>query len=612
MINEYHEKSKLIVPAVKKAGSGSSWEKLYWNLPVPAYQYDLNGYIVHYNKKAEELSGKKLIIGLDKWFDDYDYLDENGHIVAWESSHTYQSIRSGQVVENQEIRIIHGNYVKYFQISTVPTFTDDQQMNGCMAVVMDITEKKESVIKAHKKERLLARSEQIANMGTWEWDFEDHNIIWSENFCRIVGYTPENYPGTFEEALDHVPVEDRERVLRSIWESCESGQPYHIHHRMVRVDGEVISLMTYGEVELDQDGKAKKVTGVSRNVTMEQAKENELETLSLIAKTTDNMVIVTDEGDRIEWVNNAFLKKYGYKKSEVLGNRPYEILDGPKTNPAVRKRQLEKINQQEPHVCELLCYTKEKKPVWVEVQGQPVFNERGEFVNYYRLGRDITAKKRSIEKLIQSRDNIKSYAHNLNKEIEKERSRLARELHDELGQILSGLKMSLALIKNNLNGQKTVESMDADIDRAMHSVKKIATELRPGILDTMGLIPSLEWMVNETKKRSGILCEFVSKAKQEVFDDETSITFFRVCQEGLNNAVKHSGAALINISISFRDNILLLKLQDNGMGMSAKLKGPLSLGLLGMYERAELNGAYLKIDSGKTGTCIVLKKKILT
>ncbi len=587
-----------------------SWERLFWNLPIPVYQYDLNGYIVHYNKKAEELSGKKLIIGLDKWFDDYDFLDENGHSIAWESSQTYQSIRSGQVVENQEICIIHGNYVKYFQVSTVPTFTDDQLMNGCLAVVIDITEKKEREIKAQKKERLLARSERIANMGTWEWDFEDHTMVWSDNFCSVLGYAPDNYPGTFEAGLDMIPAEDRERVLRIIWESCESGQPYHFHHRMVCLDGEVLNLMTYGEVERDQDGQVKGIMGVSRNVTMELAKENELEMLSLIAKTTDNMVIVTDEDDRIEWGNDAFLQKYGYEKGEVLGKRPCEILDGPKTNPAVRKRQLERISQQKPHLCELQCYTKDGKPVWIEIQGQPIFNERGEFVNYFRLGRDITEKKKYVNNLIQSRDNIKSYAHNLNKEIEKERSRIARELHDELGQTLSGLKMSLSLIDENVNDKAAIASMDTYIDRAMHSVKKIATELRPGILDTLGLIPSLEWLMNETKKRSGIPCEFVCNSKREIFDEETSITFFRICQEGLNNAVKHSRASMIKLGISLSESTLVMKLEDNGVGIADRARNPLSLGILGMYERADLVGASLKIDTSKAGTHITLKMEI--
>lgn len=588
-----------------------NWERLFWNLPIQVYQYDLKGYIVHYNKKAEELSGKKLIIGLDKWFDDYDFLDENGRNVSWETSHTYQSIRSGQVVENQKICIIHGNHVKCFQVSTIPTFTNDQQMNGCLAVVIDITEKKESEIKTQKKERLLARSERIANMGTWEWDFEDHSMIWSDNFCRILGFTPENYPGTFEEALDLVPVEDRERVLRSIWESCESGQPYHIHHRMVRADGGVISLITYGEVERDQDGQVKGIIGVSREISKELAKERELEKLSLIARTTDNMVTITDAEDRIEWVNNAFLQKYGYEKSEVLGKRPSEILDGPKTNSSVRKRQLARISQQKPHMCELLCYTKEKKPIWIEIQGQPIFNERGEFVNYFRLGRDITEKKKYVNNLIQSRDNIKSYAHNLNKEIEKERSRIARELHDELGQILSGLKMSLSLIEENVNDKDAIASMDTYIDRAMHSVKKIATELRPGILDTLGLIPSLEWLMNETKRRSGIPCEFVCNSKREIFNEEVSITFFRICQEGLNNAVKYSGASMIKLCISFSEGKLLLKLEDNGVGIAKQARNPLSLGILGMYERADLVGASLKIDTSKAGTRITLKMKVL-
>jgi signal transduction histidine kinase len=154
--------------------------------------------------------------------------------------------------------------------------------------------------------------------------------------------------------------------------------------------------------------------------------------------------------------------------------------------------------------------------------------------------------------------------------------------------------------------------MMQDVDHTIQSLRKIATELRPGILDSLGLIPSLRWLVNEFEKRSGIKCLAQFIGDNDSFEKEISTCFFRICQEALTNISKHAKATEVSVRMTREGKAVLLKISDNGKGMAnEKLENPFSMGLLGMRERANLIGAQLLISSqpGK-GTTVKLKKNM--
>jgi signal transduction histidine kinase len=226
-------------------------------------------------------------------------------------------------------------------------------------------------------------------------------------------------------------------------------------------------------------------------------------------------------------------------------------------------------------------------------------------------------KKEVYEKLVRSEQQIRNFARHLNRTLEEERARIAREIHDELGQQLAGIKMRISSLKKeqtNSTGVMNIESMLADIDDTIQGLRKIATELRPGILDTLGLIPSLEWLTREFEKKTGVQCRFQSNVHQVVIDRHLSICFFRICQEALTNISKHAQASKVDVTLKLDFNSLLLRVTDNGKGIaSEKLENPFSMGLLGMRERANLADAHLAISSKKeTGTTVELKANLVS
>ena len=249
------------------------------------------------------------------------------------------------------------------------------------------------------------------------------------------------------------------------------------------------------------------------------------------------------------------------------------------------------------------------------------FNSEGKPIGLFGTAHDVTEQKIVEEKFKKSEIQIRNFAKHLNQVIEDERSSTAREIHDELGQQLVGIKIGLAsLNKSNAHSLKTtggeqsekITGMMKDVDTTIQSMRKISTQLRPGILDTLGLIPSIQWLGSEFEKKTKIKCKMEISVTEQKFEKNISTCFFRICQEALTNISKHAGAHEVIISVSQNKNELMLKISDNGKGIvSEKLENPFSMGLLGMRERANIIGAELKIESKKgKGTTIQLNAKI--
>jgi signal transduction histidine kinase len=198
---------------------------------------------------------------------------------------------------------------------------------------------------------------------------------------------------------------------------------------------------------------------------------------------------------------------------------------------------------------------------------------------------------------------------------ERESTRIAREIHDELGQILTALKMDLSWLNKRLtNGQKALrektKSMSKLTDMIIRAVQRISTELRPGILDDLGLIPAIEWQAQEFQDRTDIKCEITIDNGEIDLDQDRSTSLFRIFQEALTNVARHANATKIKVSLKERPDKLLLKIEDNGRGITEEqISDPKSFGLIGIRERIYPWGGEVNIkgiwNEGTTVTVIL-------
>ena len=216
------------------------------------------------------------------------------------------------------------------------------------------------------------------------------------------------------------------------------------------------------------------------------------------------------------------------------------------------------------------------------------------------------------ERLRASEENLRALAAREQSVREEERARIAREIHDQLGQALTGLKMGLTWLVARLPERKSVDararSMFALIDDTIQSVRKIATLLRPEVLDQLGLAAAVGWQAREFQARTGIRCKVSLPAEPVAAGPELSTAAFRIFQELLTNVARHARATRVEVAMRVEAGRLVLEVHDNGKGIAeAELSGAKSLGLLGMRERATAFGGTVEFAGGKgTRVTVVL------
>ena len=243
---------------------------------------------------------------------------------------------------------------------------------------------------------------------------------------------------------------------------------------------------------------------------------------------------------------------------------------------------------------------------------------------YFNQKRFIASQKEKLkileegkQQLKESHDKLRQLAAHLQSVREEERTHIAREIHDELGQMLTALKMDVALlqrkVKNvnpNLNeAANDMQAMSGLIDDTIKSVRKIATELRPEILDELGIKDAIEWETQIFRNRTGIECEFITNLNEQNLERDQATALFRILQETLTNIARHANATEVKVTLNHEDNELIMEIIDNGKGITdAETQGEKSLGILGMRERTMLLGGEFKIQgiSGK-GTKVIVR-----
>ncbi|MFB3926781.1 MAG: PAS domain S-box protein, partial [Syntrophales bacterium] len=259
--------------------------------------------------------------------------------------------------------------------------------------------------------------------------------------------------------------------------------------------------------------------------------------------------------------------------------------------------------------------------IWLEERGRVICDMEE---NAYWVGgviMDITAPKRAGEELRSSRERLRALAANLESVREEERTHIAREIHDEFGQALTGLKMDISWIRKMLSGkeQRVLEktkSMQKCIDRTIGLVHRISMELRPGILDDFGLQAAIEWQLKEFKKRADIEYRFQPDLVEEDIDPEIRTIVFRVFQETLTNIMRHAGASKVDIHLRRENNNLILTVEDNGRGITEEeINNVNSLGIIGMKERIATQGGEFNIcgipgKGTKTAVSIPLRASV--
>ncbi|MDH3995715.1 MAG: PAS domain S-box protein [Desulfobulbaceae bacterium] len=442
---------------------------------------------------------------------------------------------------------------------------------------------------------------------------------WSE----VLGYSEEDVIG--RKLTDFFTEEAKKYAEQIVFpEFFKRGYCTDIPYQIRKKDGQVIDILLSAIGERDEQGEIFRTLAVSIDVTernraveaLRVAKEElssyskDLERLvsirtrevTNILKYTPDVVYVKDRDGKYVLVNSRFEELFGVSSEEVRGKTDYDIMSIEIAD-EFRKNDLRVLQEGKSMQVEERVSHNSEVHTYLSVKF-PVYDEAGAVNGVCSISTDITVVKKAQDQLRRLSGRIMASQ-------EKERTAIARELHDELGQVLTALRMDAVWIQERLKSRDTkiaerALTMCDLIDKTIKDVRSIAIRLRPGVLDDLGLVDALEWLTSDFENRSGITCVFENKDVPEL-NETLSTAAYRICQEAMTNVARYAEATRVSVVLKTDKNILSLSVRDDGKGFdTSRLAEFEGVGIAGMRERAVLAGGNLEVMSEKGEGCHVL------
>jgi len=310
---------------------------------------------------------------------------------------------------------------------------------------------------------------------------------------------------------------------------------------------------------------------------------------------------------RITKVNEAMRQQYGATGDQLLGLTPADFYSHDLASGRAHWRNFFDAGR-------LHIETDERKldgtPIRIEGDYICLYDDQARIAGHFGVQRDVTTRRQAEEDQRLSEEQLRELAKRLQEVREQERRRIAIEIHDRLGQALTGMKLDLAWLERRLPADdvthQRAQGILTQVDGAIESVKRLAAELRPAVLDTLGLRAAIEWQAAEFRERTGVPCHLELPPAEPAIDEQRSTALFRVLQEALTNVARHAGARRVDIRLASEDGQVVLEVSDDGKGIGDRqTTGPRSLGIAGMRERVAACGGRLRLATRQPGGTVL-------
>jgi PAS domain S-box-containing protein len=445
-------------------------------------------------------------------------------------------------------------------------------------------------------------------------DEQQNILIFNHAAEQMFGYRAADIIG---QALDLLlPIRFREKHRQHI---IAFGKTGHTSRTMnmpgisyaLRADGEEFPF----EATISQVNIAGKniYTAIMRDITKRKQNEEALRLAASVYQASHEGIVVTDENNLIVDINPAFTAITGYTLEEVRGKNP-RIFQSGKHGQPFYQQMWQSIQNHGYWQGELWDRRKDGKfhAKWLSISA--IRHKDGSLFRYVGQFSDITEKKlKDEQKLALSYKKLQQLALHLDKVREEERTRIAREIHDECGATLTALKMRIHWLESQLPPEMAqltaeAEQMNKLVDEMIHTMRHVVSQLMPIQLHDIGFAAAVERYVQDFMKHTGVESGLVLPESELTLEENQSCVLFRVLQESLNNVAKHAQATSVSILFIIRDGSLILVVKDNGVGFDRNTNKDNAFGLLGIMERALMIKGKARISSkpGK-GTQVVVK-----
>lgn len=572
----------------------------------PGYREKMDAFTLDNDEIRSRLAGT-IHSGTYTLFND---LEANPTLMPWAPDALASGYRSVIVLPVKKFEKVIGLYTLY---ASVPNYFNEKEITLLSEMTRDISFTLENL----ENER-LRRSAEEEVMKVYK---EKETTLNRINDSVVAVDRQWRYTFLNDAALATHPLGREQTLGKVIWNvhPAMKGTIFWDKYHEAMETGKVITLESYYipmnicffvKIYPSADG----LTIFYNDITERKKAEEQIAAEKILSESVINSLpgifyLYDRTGKFIRW-NKNFETIAGYSAEEISTMHPLDFFDTDEKN--LIREKIDNVFASGNTDVTAHLYTRARKKIPYYLNGRKA-NFAG--VDYLiGMGIDITDRIEAENGLRERAEEIQKLTAHLQSIREEERTHMAREIHDVLGQQLTGLKMDAAWVARKMEtGNKDVSAritgMIALIDDTVKTVRRLSSELRPGILDDLGLIPALEWQGQEFEKRTGIRLHFHTDLIDFYPERNLATNVFRVYQEALTNVARHAHASKIETTLEEKESAIILTIQDNGAGFDmeeAKTKN--SLGLIGMRERARLFNGELSIKSEKQkGTVITLK-----
>ena len=532
----------------------------------------------------------------------------------------FQKVRdTGQVDTRYGFQLVlkHDGQEKitYWDTSVAPVLDTEGKTKGILILTQDVTEHRlaeEALLSSEKKLRLMFES---VTDGIAVTDLNGVITDANKRVAEMHGF------GSVEDILGRnaselIAPHDRKKAAANMQRTFEDGTFQGFEYTLLRSDGSEFSGEVSASVIKDYSNNPIGYIAITRDITERKQAEEALreseEKFRGLIETTSDFIWEMDVNGVYTYCSPQIEKLWGLEPEEMLGKTPFDLFLPEDREQAIKAFSM-LLESSSPFMnMEMRSLDGTGRTVLIEVSGVPFYDVDGRLNGYRGISRDITERKQAEEALAQSRERLHDLSIHQRTMREEERTNIAREIHDELGQALTALKMDASWLSKRLPKEQEsllekTETMTELIDSTIQNVKRISTELRPGILDDFGLLAAMEWQAEEFQKRTGIKCTVKAESEVEL-NEEHNTALFRIFQEALTNSARHTSATKVTATLKSQDGKMVMRIRDNGQGITQEqIFSSRSFGIIGIRERANDIGGKLSIrgNPGKGTTVTV-------
>ena len=597
-------------------------ERLEFSSQVPEigfWNYDLVTGVLYFSSRYK----RQLGYGEEEFANDFHEFEIHLHPEDRQRVlQSWQQFIAGQKPSYQaEYRLLHKDGDYRWMCARAEVVRDDRghrsQIVGCQ---LDLTERN----RAEEDRGRLAAIVESSDDAIVGKNLSGIVTSWNKGAERLFGYTAEEMIGQPVARL--IPA-SRLGEEPDILARVRRGERVdHFETVRQRKDGSLVDISLSTSPIRDLKNRIVGASKIARDVgvrkraqaAVEQANERlrehtmVLELAPILVREMDNHIT--------RWTRGAE-RLYGFSKEEALGRISHELFQ---TKFPDSLEHFEEILRRTGHWEGELVHRKRNGEQLVVASQQIIYHDLGgRPLRILEANADITERQRAEEELSRSQEQLHALAERLLRAREEEATRIARELHDQFGRCLTTIKMDVRSIERDLANQITPEVAQAlrekaqtigrAVDETVQTVRAIATQLRPGLLDDLGLAAAIEWQAADFQKRSGILCAATLPEEDAPVSRDQATALFRIFQEILTNVARHAQASKVWVHLGEEHHAIVLEVEDDGVGISpALLKERRSLGLLGMRERAAAFGGAVEINGVPgQGTTVIVRLPVL-